>query len=203
MTSPYINTELYTTVSLFPNQMNNSFYLHLKKNLENAILHKCLKNFGYIMDIYEITRYDNGKIEAENLAAYATFNVAFSCKLCKPLKSKNIICQVEKIRKLLFTAVNGPIIVIITNDRINESAFFLDNSNNIRYKKDGKSELLKPNDFVIITIGETLFAHGEQNIKAMGYLHSMATEEESKMFYEQLYDKSEIPIKLEDYTKNV
>ena len=52
--SPYINTELYTTVHLLPNQMNNKLYINLKKNLEEKVSKKCYKNYGYIMDVYKI-----------------------------------------------------------------------------------------------------------------------------------------------------
>ena len=57
MISPYINTKLYTHVSLLPNQMDNKLYINLKKNLENKVARRCFKDKGYIMDIYKILDY--------------------------------------------------------------------------------------------------------------------------------------------------
>jgi len=202
MNGPYINTELHTTISLLPNQMNNSIYLNLKKNLEKQVAKKCLKNYGYIMEIYEITEYKNGIIEAENLVGSAKFDITFSCRLCKPLKMKQIVCKIDRINKLMLTAVNGPILVIVTNDRINDKIFFLDNNNNIRYKNDNVSQLLLQGDHILLTITRVKFDNGEQNIKAIGFLDRMVTEDEKMNFYEQQYNKNENQIKYGEYTKN-
>lgn len=201
MNGPYINTELYTTVSLLPNQMNNSIYINLKKNLEKQVAKKCLKNYGYIVEIYEIIEYKNGIIEAENLVGSAKFDIRFSCRLCKPLKMKQIVCKIDRINKLMLTAINGPILVVITNDRINDNIFFLDNNNNIRYKNDNVSQLLLQGDHIVLTINRVKFDNGEQNIKAIGFLDRIATENEKKEYYEQQYNKNDGPIKYEEYSK--
>lgn len=206
MHSPYINTKLATVVALKPHQMDNKLYINLKKNLEEKLLGKCYKHYGYITNIYKILEYKNGIIEAEDIMSSALFDIEFSCRLCRPLKNQIIVAQIEHISKVLITANNGPILVIITSDRINNENFFIDNNNNIRYKKkEGQSKLLESKDFVKIIIISTVFNHGDERIKALGILDNMATEEEIKKFYQDLYNTEEINIKkyqdYQDYVK--
>ena len=188
MSSPYINTELSSYVSLHPNQMDNKIYLSLKKNLENKVAKRCFKDKGYIMEIYKLLEYKDGVIEAENPSGSAIFDVKFSCRLCVPLKNKEFIYKVNQVNKLLMTASNGPILVIITNDRINDKVFFLDNNNNLRYKKGDKSHILEPNEFVKVTLLSTTFNNGDDKIKAIGYLNDMATDKDIEPFYTDLYN---------------
>src|ERR1700722_13785306 len=96
MLSPYINTKLFTLVTVMPNQMNNDIYSHMKSNLAQRLEGKCYRNFGYISKIYEILEHGDGVIEPENPTAAAAYNVKFTCRLCIPLKDKYIICKVEK-----------------------------------------------------------------------------------------------------------
>ena len=64
--SPYINTTLVCPIMLYPNQMDNKLYLHLKTNLSNKLLGKCYKNYGYISKIYKINEISEGNIEDED-----------------------------------------------------------------------------------------------------------------------------------------
>lgn len=188
--SPYINTVLYTQVSLFPNQMNNNLYINLKKNLEKMIKFKCFEHYGYIQDIFEIIDYKYNSIPAENFLASAVYNISFSCRLCLPLKGMQIICKIQKINKHLFTASNGPILVIVTKERINDKNFFNDSNNNIRFSTDdNKSQLLKSVHFVKLTLDTITFENGDDKIKAIGFLDNIATDEEIKNFYHDLYSK--------------
>ena len=95
-----------------------------------------------LLNLLEILDYKDGIIEAENTESSALFDLDFSCKICSPLKNTQIICEIDSVNKLLITAINGPILVIITNDRINNNVFFKDNNNNIRYKKENESQIL-------------------------------------------------------------
>lgn len=198
MYSPYIDTVLYTTVLLPPNMLDNNIYLNLKTNLDNKVLNKCYKNYGFINDIYEILEYNDGVIEAENLSGSVLFDVVFSCRLCMPLIKKKIVCQVERVNKILITAKNGPILVIITNERINDKIFFTDNNNSVRYRKDGTSHILKPKEYVKLEIQSRTFDDGGDKIKTIGFLDDIATEEEVQDYFKQLYSKGD-KVKYEDY----
>lgn len=187
--SPYINTKLGTTILLKPHQMDNKLYLNLKKNLEAKLLRKCYKHYGYITDIYEILKYNDGVIEAENLMASATYDIEFSCNLCKPLKNQTIVCQIDHVSKVLITASNGPIYIIITNDRVNDQYFFTDTNNNLRYRKDEGSKVLEPKEFIKVTIISVVFNHGDEKIKGMGFLENVASEDEIKTHFKFIHKK--------------
>lgn len=185
--SPYINTVLQSNTILHPYQMDNKVYINLKKNLEKKIVGKCFSNYGYIVKIIEILNYKDGIIEAENTESSAIFDLKFSCKICAPLKNTQIICEIDRVNKLLITAVNGPILIVITNDRINSKVFFKDNNNNIRYKKDGQSLMLQPHDFIKITLQTIQFFDGDEKIKAIGFMEDIASESEKKKYYEDQF----------------
>lgn len=202
MTSPYINTKLTTSVLLHPYQMDNKIYLSLKKNLENKIVGKCFSRYGYIVKIIKILNYKDGLIEAENTESSALFDLEFSCKICAPLKNTTIICQIDKINKLLITAMNGPILIVITNDRINNESFFKDKNNNIRYKSGDTSNILQPNDFIKVTLQTIQFYDGDEKIKAIGFIEGMASEEEMKGFYADQYKENDALVDFDEYKES-
>jgi DNA-directed RNA polymerase subunit E'/Rpb7 len=180
--------------------MDNKIYINLKNNLQK-LTGKCFSKYGYIVKIIEILDYKDGIIEAENTESSALFDLDFSCRICAPLRNTQIICEVERVNKLLITARNGPILVIITNDRTNTNIFFKDNNNNIRYKKDGKSDILQPHDFIKVTLVTIHFNDGDENIKVIGFLDDIASEEEKKFYYKDLYTEEGELIEYEKYVR--
>ena len=109
--------------------------------------------FGYVEKIYKILEYKNGTIEAEDFKSNVRYDIKFSCKLCIPLRGQQIICRIKRINKPLLTAINGPILIAVTNDRINENVFYTDNINNLRYKiEDESTKMLEPNEFVKVSL---------------------------------------------------
>ena len=201
MDSPYINTKLYANVTLYPNQMNNNIYLNLKKNLIENVQKKNYGSYGYIMEVFEILSYDSNKIEAENTMSSAIYDVQFSCRLCKPLKDMKIICQVDKLNKVLLRLKNGPIHMIITNDRINETVFFKDNYRNLRYKSGEKSNVLTPGDFVKVNTLQLSFTAGDGDITGIGFLENMASDAEINAFYKEEYNNLDEFVDYEEFLK--
>ena len=132
--SPYINTTLVSRVMLNPNQMDNKIYLHLKNNLNTKLIGKCYLNYGFITNIYKLEEISEGIIEAEDPTCSAKIVIKFSCRLCFPPKNKYIICKIDRMNKALISAINGPIKVIITQDKINKEHFFSDGDRNINIK---------------------------------------------------------------------
>lgn len=187
MISPYFNTKLSTTIILKPHQMNNAIYLNLKKNLEEKIVGKCYNKYGYVMKIIQIFDYKDGIIEAENIDSSALFSLDFSCRLCLPLKGMTIICRITNLNKALILAHNGPIIITITNNRINNELFFKDHNDNTRYKKGNESYQLKKEDFIKITIETAKFFNNDEQINVIAFLNDMASEDEIKFFYDDTY----------------
>ena len=109
----------------------------------------------------------------------------------------------DKVNKLLITAANGPILVVITNDRVNNQVFFKDKNNNIRYKIENESKVLQPNDFIKVTLQTIQFYDGDEKIKAIGFIESMATEEETKNFYADQYKEMEKLIDFDEHMSSV
>lgn len=183
MTSPYINTILYTTIHVFPNQLNNKLLTNIKKNIIEKIENKCYKQYGYISKIYKINNpVDDGIIDAENLNSSVKFNVSFSCKLCIPLKNQYLICKIDKSNQMLTRVSNGPIRVIITNDRINKDNFRIIKSG-IHYIKNNEIQnLLKPGDHVKIKIESIKFNDKDNIIMCIGILENIASKEEVVLF---------------------
>ena len=201
MSSPYINTKIHTSVILHPYQMDNKIYINLKKNLETNVTGKCFSKYGYIVKVIEILNWKEGVIEAENTESSALFDLEFSCKICSPRKNTQIICEIDRVNKLLITAKNGPILVVITNDRLNSVIFFKDNNNNIRYKKDGQSKMLESQDFIKVTLQTIQFYDGDEKIKAIGFVDDIATEDEKKSYYADQYNVEDDIVDFDAYSK--
>lgn len=190
--NPYIYTKLSTKISLRPDQMNNKIYINLKNNLTKKILNKCYKNYGYVIDIYKLDDTKNNTIPAENLSGSAVFDVTFSCKLCRVVENTYIICKVFRINRALFVASNGPIVVIITNDKINSDIFFTDHNNVLRYRDNNKSTRLEQGDFIVVNIINKEFYDKDDKIIAVGFLERMAKDEDIEKFFEHEYNIEEI-----------
>ena len=180
--SPYINTTLVSRIMLNPNQMDNKFYLHLKSNLNNKLVGKCHLNYGFITNIYKLEEISEGIIEAEDPSCSAKIVVKFSCRLCFPPKNKYIICKIDRMNKALISAINGPIKVIITQDKINKEQFFSDTERNIHIKKTKES--LSPDMIVKILILSSTFGNYDTSILSIGYLQDLATPDEIKLYNE-------------------
>jgi DNA-directed RNA polymerase subunit E'/Rpb7 len=183
MTSPYIETELYTSIALMPYRLNNALYTNLKDNLRKSIVGKCNK-YGYVVRIYEILNYKTAEIIPENFMATSTHEVQYTCRLCSPIKNTQIICKVAQVNRAIIKAVNGPIIAIITSNRYNPNNFTLNNKGNIAHG----NELLKVNDLIKINIIAKKFYTGDTEIRVMGTLENIADEKETKMFEKDIYN---------------
>jgi DNA-directed RNA polymerase subunit E'/Rpb7 len=198
--SPYINTELTTSISLEPSQMNNNIYKNLKNNLINRFSGKCFKDYGYISKIYDISKYSDGYVAAENPKSAARFYVTFNCKLCYPLLKKQIICKIDRANRQIMRLNNGPIsILVTTKDRINKNIFFIDQkTGNLMAKKGDKSIPISIGDYVKVTVESRQFNDQDTMIMAMGFLEDIATDEEVKQSYEKEFGNDETII-YDDY----
>ena len=185
MSGPYVTTTLSATVNLKPRQMDNNIYKHLKENVIQKLEGKCYRKYGYISKIYEILEYSKGKIVPENPMASALFGVKFSCRLCHPIKKRQIICRVQKITKLFMNASNGPITVIIT--KLNNKVFYQDPKSNKLFARieNEKSIEVTPGKYVKLTIESKSFSDMDHIIMAIGELISLATDQEIQKSFEE------------------
>lgn len=182
MDTPYFNTYLYTTVTLHPSQMNNDIYKHLKNNLVKNYQGKSYKSYGYISKIYKIEERKGGMMIAEDSSASATYQVKFSCKLCRPLKNTTIICEVKAINKSLIHLVNGPINVLIFegHDQVNQNNFIYDDKRNVLLANigNGQGVPVTPGTYVKLRVIDSLLENISQKIIVLGTLESLATKKE-------------------------
>ena len=88
------------------------------------------------------------------------------------------------MNKALISAINGPIKVIITDDKINKDKFFTDINRNIRIK--GSSDVLVPNIYIRVLVLSKSFSDYDKNILVIGYLQDIATETEINDFNKQI-----------------
>lgn len=196
MNNPFIDTVLYTTVMLHPGQLNNNIYSNLKQNLIKTLERRCYKNYGYISKIYEILERDNGTVNN-----FISFKIKFSCRLCHPLETTQIICRVGQVSDVFISLLRDPIHVIVTTeeDRYNKNKFFKDpQTKKFIIKETG--EALEVGSFVKTTILSKGFTDKSKKIRALGTLDDVATEEEIKTFYNEEYAPVDHITEYEDYT---
>lgn len=197
MLSPYITTKLFSIVTIHPYQMNNDIYMYMKNNLKERLEGKCYRNYGCVVKIYKILEYMDGIVEPENPTAASTYKVKFSCKLCMPIKNRNIICRVEKTNPMLTSLSNGPIRVIITNDRINKDNFTISKTGIVI--RSGNRPL-RPGDYVKVKIDSRKFNDKDTIIMCMGILEEYASDEEQQQYIsEQKHDDNEEDLSVDYY----
>jgi DNA-directed RNA polymerase subunit E'/Rpb7 len=201
MSGPYITTLLSTTINLNPRQMDNKIYKNLKDNLIKKVEGHCYRNYGFISKVYDIKEYSQGDLIPENPMAAATFAVKFTCKLCNPLKKKQIVCKIMKINNLFINAQNGPITMIITMNRINNEKFYQDTKTGklMANLGDGKVQEIKPGTYVVTTIESRTFNDMDSIIMAIGELNRLATEKEIDNSFLQEHSNNEKIVDFNDY----
>ncbi len=64
LSSPYIDTELYSRILIRPQQINNDIYINLKNNLKKKVEKKCNK-YGFITKIYKILDFSEVNFRGE------------------------------------------------------------------------------------------------------------------------------------------
>lgn len=177
--SPYVNTFLYSVVSLHPSQFDNDIYKHLKGNLVRKLQGKCYKSYGYISKIYKIEDRQGGEIIAEDPSASALYKVKFSCKICRPLKGTIIICEVMSINKSLIHLRNGPINVLIFEESgaVNQNNFIFDDKKNVLIAKIGNNQKIPvvAGTFVEIKVVASRIEHNSNKILIIGTLENIAS----------------------------
>lgn len=178
LVSPYFDTYQYTKIKLDPHYFNSdieSNMLHILRQKESK---KCNKN-GYIEEIYQISSFNDGMIEAENLSGGAIFDVKYNCRICEPVINSTIVCQVKTLNPELVICSNGPIIVFAPKERLDKT--FWDFNESFKNRKTGKE--LKENDFVKVKILDRRINQGDYHINTIGRLMDHASKEEIVKYF--------------------
>ncbi len=178
--SPYKNYIISCHEILKPEQMKNEYDIYLKQKISSRLVGKCYRDYGYVCEIYKILEESNCEIEDENLSGSAKIKLKISCKICLPIKNKEIICKIVSLNKEIIKGVNGPILFIIENNNINTNNFYIDINRNIR--SSTTSQILSQGIYVRVLIDKIKINDNEKNIIAYGPLLSLATPDEIKLF---------------------
>jgi len=174
--------------------------MHIKDNLVRDIENKCYKDYGYVCKIYSVLNITNGIIQSNDPTSSASFDITYSCKLCKPIMKNNLICQIKRMNKKLIQGENGPMIVIVPMNNINSNNFFIDTNGNLRNKNKSKSIIISEDTFMVITILQCTFYDTEKCIKVLGFLDSLASDEQIKQYYDDLYNSDESSIMIKSFS---
>ena len=195
---PIVNTTLSTKVSLFPMQMNNEIYYHLKQNVEKKVQGKC-NEFGYVIKVLKIEDYNDGIIDAENFSGSAVYNIRYLASLCIPVEKTQIIVKIENINNAIILALHGPISCVITPDKIN-TELFTNEIGKYYIKKQETRQELKKGDLVKVTILSKKLYKNDIMI-SLGFLDDIATQGEQDNFYKpELFNPD---VEVEETTKLV
>lgn len=186
---PYFDSELFSRVIIYPNQIDNDIYINLKNNLKKKVEKKCNK-YGYITKVYKILDLSEGEVVPENFDASVTYDVKFSCRICLPTINQIIICKVELFNKSLIKATNGPIICIISNNNINSEKFMMDNNGDYIHKSN---TIIKTGTLVNIKINALNFYAGDERILLLGFLDDLpSTKEINECYNNENFDNEKI-----------
>lgn len=178
LVSPYKNITQYSKIQIKPHQLNSDIKNYMKLELRKKVEKKCNK-VGFIDEVYRIENYYESDMKPENLSGCCTFDVAFHCKICIPIVDTIIIAQIKAINQVLVLANNGPIMIFIPKENINETIW--DSYDNFQHRKT--KEQLKVNSYVKIEVVRSRINQLDYQIKVIGKLLDFADENEIKNYY--------------------
>jgi DNA-directed RNA polymerase subunit E'/Rpb7 len=193
LVNPYINTNLAAQVLLRPNQLDNNIYINMKKNLKITLEGKCNK-YGFIQMIHKILDHTDGLMVPEDLTGSVLFNVKYSALVCIPIENTNIICKITNVENNLFTAQNGPILIVLKQSDVNTDIFANDRG---MVMIKGMNKKLEKGDFVTVYIRNKRYYSGDTTIIAMARLENVPSENEiEKYFYPPKVNEDELEGKI-------
>lgn len=198
MNNPFIDTILYTTVEVRPDQLNNNLYSNIKENLIKNVDKKCFKNYGYISEVYEVLSRDDGRLLAEDPRACVTYRIKFSCRLWHPLEGTQIICKVFQNSEMFVNLVRDQIHIYVTPDRINKNIFTRDTVTNKIKLLSG--DALDVGMLVKVTITAKTFTDKDTRIIVLGALDDVASDKEIETYYTKSFSATNM-VAYDDYIR--
>ena len=176
--SPYHSINQFTRIQIQPHMMNSDIENNMDIVLQKKVEGKS-NRYGFIDKVYQIDKYEETIMLPENLSGAATYNVTYHCRICIPLENTIILGMIKAINQDLIIVSNGPIIMFIPKTNIDSNIWNI--SNEFTHKHT--SVMLKSNDYVKVLIEKTKINQGDVQIKCIGRLMDLATEEEVSKYY--------------------
>ena len=186
--SPYRNIKQNTRIPIEPYHMNSDIILNIKLILKKKKEKKCNKN-GFIDEVYRILEYSDGMMPPENLNGCAIYNITYHCKICIPIENTIIIGQIKVINQELIIANNGPILIFIPKENVDNNNWDLIDG----YKNKNNGKKLVTEDFVKIQITHKRINQNDNQIKSMGKLIDNASADEVNKFFGSKINKYNDP----------
>lgn len=175
----YYHAHIDDTALLYPDQLNGDYETYLLENIRETN-EKRVANMKFIIKVNSIVEKKNGVIDMSNFGTNVIVPVKYHCNVCSPQENMIIIARVHNVSiKRLVVAENGPVVVAISGQSIDESKF-VHKDNQIFKLSDNKP--LDIGDYIKVIIVQTKYVSGSKNIVVSAKLIDMATEEEIRQY---------------------
>lgn len=186
LVSPYKNTTQYTKIQIKPHMMNSDIQNIMKLVLRKKVEKRCNKN-GFIDEVHRIEKFMEEDLHPENLSGCANFYITYHCRICLPIENSIIIAQVKAINQELILATNGPIMIFIPKNNINQAKW--DVSDKFLNRKT-KTNLIV-NNYIKIEVLNKRVNQGDHQIKVIGKLIDFATDDMTTLYFGSIITKEE------------
>lgn len=179
----YYPTQLETSVSLLPEQLDGNIDKHILTNLKAKSEGKSTEN-GIEIRINKIIEYKHGMIDKANLMGTTVYKVKYECFLCSPVKDMEIICSIQNIVRGFLICKNGPVTIAIeTNYNGIDTQNFDIKNDEVYYKKGKESKLLEKDDIVKTVVINVKSNLNDKTIVAICKLIDMADKNAVKKYH--------------------
>lgn len=186
LVSPYKNTTQYTKIQIKPHMMNSDIQNIMKLVLRKKVEKRCNKN-GFIDEVHRIEKFMEEDLHPENLSGCANYYITYHCRICLPIENSIIIAQVKAINQELILATNGPIMIFIPKNNINQAKW--DVSDKFLNRKT-KTNLIV-NNYIKIEVVNKRINQGDHQIKVIGKLVDFATDDMTTLYFGSIITKEE------------
>ena len=178
LVSPYKDVTQYTKIQIKPHMMNSDIKNIMKLVLRKKVEKRCNKN-GFIDEVHRIETFEAEDMRPENLSGAVNFDISYHCRLCIPIENSLIIAQVKAINQELILAQNGPVMIFIPKDNIDQNVW--DVTDKFMHMKNKIN--LKVNNYIKVEVMNKRINQGDHQIKIIGQLVNLASEDEINNYY--------------------
>ena len=113
--------------------------------------------------MHRIEEYKAEDMRPENLSGSVNFDISYHCRLCIPIENTQIIAQVKAINQELILAQNGPVMIFILKDNIDQANWDVtDKFMNLKDKTN-----LKVNSYIKVEVINKRINQGDHQIKLL------------------------------------
>lgn len=176
--SAYYRTELKTKVPLYPSQLDGNMDEHLLQNLKKKLEGKTI-DAGIVIKVNRILHYDYGMVEHVNFTGTTVYHVTHECYVCSPMKGLVMTCIIDNILKGYIIGSNGPMIIPISYNHINERLFKIEGEHIVHIESN---KTLDKGDYLKVSVINTRMKLGDKNIKVQCKLLDLASKDDISGF---------------------